>query len=507
MQKYLQNTILLFIFSCFYACSTSSDVPLPITTANEEALELYNTGWYHWGDHDAVKQSEYMKQALKIDPDFILANLYVVENDPNKRKSFRDKAIQNKNNGSEAEKLLVDMFIAGREGRTQDRIRLGKKLIEKYPTSSQAHVTLGDAHNVALEFSLAAENYKKAVKINPNNVNALWRLASQHINVYTNQILLPENKQDKKLGIKYVDKMISLRPEAAVGYQIRGNVDRANSNFESAKEWYDKALEKRRVTDRPASGLLGVIAHNLVFNGEFNLAQEYYDQGIAEGSTGNSKASVAIFKIQSYLFNDDYPGAIRVADRVSKDLGGWGLSKVQIVNGRANVELRKFLAYAHNQQKEEAYESLMLRKSYAQQAMGLMEVDEVRQRDFDSMNTRMEAWYHILFGEYNEAENKLAKLHSIVSNIQSPTALDDHSAMLGMVHLFRGDPKGAVGYFNENINTENYQYYSYFKALALQGSGQEESATEIFRQLANYNFNGLGISLVRSLAKQRLEKS
>ncbi len=158
MQKYLQNTILLFIFSCFYACSTSSDVPLPITTANEEALELYNTGWYHWGDHDAVKQSEYMKQALKIDPDFILANLYVVENDPNKRKSFRDKAIQNKNNGSEAEKLLVDMFIAGREGRTQDRIRLGKKLIEKYSTSSQAHVTLGDAHNVALEFSLAAEN-------------------------------------------------------------------------------------------------------------------------------------------------------------------------------------------------------------------------------------------------------------------------------------------------------------------------------------------------------------
>ena len=76
-----------------------------------------------------------------------------------------------------------------------------------------------------------------------------------------------------------------------------------------------------------------------------------------------------------------------------------------------------------------------------------------------------------------------------------------------MVHFFRGDPKGAVGYFNENINTENYQYYSYFKALALQGSGQEESATEIFRQLANYNFNGLGISLVRSLAKQRLEKS
>lgn len=507
MQKYLQNTILIFISSCFFSCSNSSDVPLPITTTSEEALALYNKAWYHWGDHDNLKQSETMKQALEVDPEFILANLFVIESDPNKRKSFRDKAIQNKNKGSESETILVDMFIAGREGRTQDRINLGKELVKKYSTSSQAHVSLGDAHNVALEFSAAAENYKKAVKINPNNVNAWWRLASQHINVYNGQILLPENKQDKKLGIKYVDKMISLRPEAAVGYQIRGNVNRANSDFESAKKWYETALEKRRATGRPASGLLGVIAHNLVYNNEFDLAQEYYNQGISEGSSANLKFSVAIFKIQSYLFNDDYPGAIKVANQVSKDLEGWEFSKVQIFNAKANVELRKFLAYAHNQQKEEAYESLMLRRNYAKQAMRLMEVDEVRQRDFDSINTRMEAWYHILFGEYNKAENKLAELHSIVSNIQSPTALDDHSAMLGMVHLFRGDPSTASGYFNENINTENYQYYSYFKALALQGSGQEDSAKEIFQQLANYNFNSLGSSLVRSLAKKRLEES
>ena len=107
------STILLTIFSC----TTSTDVPLPITTTSEDALELYNKAWYSWGNHDAIKQSEYMKMALEIDPDFILANLYVLENDPNKRKQFRDRAIQNKNNGSNAEKLLVEMFIAGRDGR------------------------------------------------------------------------------------------------------------------------------------------------------------------------------------------------------------------------------------------------------------------------------------------------------------------------------------------------------------------------------------------------------
>ena len=78
------STILLAIFSC----TTSTDVPLPITTASGDALEMYNKAWYYWGDHDAIKQSEYMKKALEIDPDFILANLYVIENDPNQRKQL-----------------------------------------------------------------------------------------------------------------------------------------------------------------------------------------------------------------------------------------------------------------------------------------------------------------------------------------------------------------------------------------------------------------------------------
>ena len=495
---------LSLILMIFYGCSTTSDIPLPVTSSSSEAVDLYNKGWYHWGDHDGPKQSEYMKKALEIDPNLILANLFVVEPDPNKRKKFRDRAIANKNNGSDAERLLVEMFVAGREGNAQERVNLGKKLVEQYSNSAQAYMHLGDAHNDALEFDEAAENYKKAVELDPNNVETWWRLASQHINVYNGQILLPEHKQDRALGLKYVDKMIDIRPDAAVGYQIRGNADRANSDFESAKKWYQQALDKRRAAGRVASGLLGVIAHNLVFNGEFELAQKYYDEGIEEGAAGNTKYSVATFQIQSYLFNNDYTGAIRVSNQFLNDMENWNLSQVQLMNGKAGIELRKFLAYAHNQQKEEAYESLAQRKIYAERAMGLMEVDEIRQRNYDATNAQMEAWYHILFGDYSAAEKKLVELYSIVSEIESPTALDEYSGLMGMVKLFGGDARGALDQFSENINTENYQYYSYFKAVALRAAGQEDAATKIFEQIANYNFNGLGVSLVRTLAAEQL---
>ena len=76
--------------------------------------------------------------------------------------------------------------------------------------------------------------------------------------------------------------------------------------------------------------------------------------------------------------------------------------------------------------------------------------------------------------------------------------------MMGMVRLFQGDSAGSLSYFNENIDTENYQYFSYFKALALRAAGKDIEARDIFNKLANYNFNGLGASLVRSLAKKQL---
>ena len=182
----------------------------------------------------------------------------------------------------------------------------------------------------------------------------------------------------------------------------------------------------------------------------------------------------------------------------------YGASDVQIFWSKSQIELRKFLAYAHSQKQEEAYESLMMRKNYAKQARAKMDVDEVSQANFDYNNAKDQAWYHILFGEYNKAETQLNTLYSIASKIQSPTALDEYSAMMGMVRLFQGDSAGSLSYFNENIDTENYQYFSYFKALALRAAGKDIEARDIFNKLANYNFNGLGASLVRSLAKKQL---
>ena len=193
------------------------------------------------------------------------------------------------------------------------------------------------------------------------------------------------------------------------------------------------------------------------------------------------------------------------AQDLDNKLNTLGFSKASLNQQKARVEFMRFLAYAQNQQKEEAYSALNARKSYSAAAMALMEVDEVIQRNFDFVNARNEAWYHILFGEYDKAEEQLTKLYSIASKIQSPFALDSYNALSGMVRLFSGDAQGALSYFNDNIIPENYLYYGYFKGLALKGAGENTKAEEIFNYIANYNFSGWGEALVRSLAIKQLE--
>ena len=64
--------------------------------------------------------------------------------------------------------------------------------------------------------------------------------------------------------------------------------------------------------------------------------------------------------------------------------------------------------------------------------------------------------------------------------------------------------QGHLRHFEEKYDVESYPYYSYFRALALGGSGESGKANIIFSQLANYNFNDLEVALVKSLAKKQL---
>ena len=504
MKNSIRATVLSLLLLTFFSCTTSTDVPLPITTANEDALEPFNSGYFHQSQTEGYEAKELYEKALKLDQEFILANLYVPETDPNKRKAFRDRAIANKNNGSDAEKLRVEIYVANRDGRLEDRVNLSKELVNKYPKSSEAYVFLGNAYTSVRDFDNAISQFNKALEINPDQYRA-WRGLAAHQVAIGNNILIPKSRQTKALALKYTKGMVKSRPKAPFSYQLQANVERQYSDFAAAKPLYQKMVDVAKETGSSMQGsAYNVFAHNYLFGGDGKTARENYDKAIAISKTPLAKVNVNIYKLQSYLFQDNYEGALRVAQDLDSTINTLEFSEASLNQQKARVEFMRFIAYANNQQKEEALTALNARKDYATAAMSLMKIDEVIQRNFDSFNAQMEAWHYILFGEYDKAEEQLNKLHPIASEIQSPSALDNYNALSGMVLLNTGKIDSSLSYFNENINPENYQYYAYFKGLALKQTGQEKAAREIFDYIANYNFNSWEAALVRSRAKKQL---
>ena len=82
-------------------------------------MELFNTGIKHQLNHDFLLQPQYFQKALALDPDFVLANLWINESDPAKWLEHFEKAKVGKDRVSEAERILVDMAVANGGGQNK----------------------------------------------------------------------------------------------------------------------------------------------------------------------------------------------------------------------------------------------------------------------------------------------------------------------------------------------------------------------------------------------------
>ena len=74
-----------------------------------------------------------------------------------------------------------------------------------------------------------------------------------------------------------------------------------------------------------------------------------------------------------------------------------------------------------------------------------------------------------------------------------------------MIYVMQGNPEKALEYFDDRIEPANYQYYSYFKALALKASGKQDEAKKIFEFIANFNFLSWEAGLTRGLSQKELD--
>ena len=494
----LFNVVFISVF-IFSACSKTPIIELPITTQSPKALEYYKKAMLSEQVGDDFEKRQHLDSALALDPNFVMALDYYESEDPIKKREQREKAKSLHASVSDAEQFMLNIRNAYRDGNMDEALANAKKLVTNYTDAYESYVWLGQVQSDRYELDDAIKTLKKSIELNPDSYDAYSLLMGHHI-AAGSQVMLPEEKRDVELGMKYGDELIRIRGDHGLPYHLKANVYRQRGEFEKAKPLYEKSIEKRKGLSSEATAYL-VSGHNFMFSGDLKIARERYAKATELTKTANSWFFLNQYLTYSYIFDNDYIEAIDNILSVEKQLDERGFDEITLLERRGNTSWIKMICYAHNQMEEDAYNALEQGSAFSEKRARLLN-DENTWRSVRSEKLFETAWVNVLFGKYEEAKKNLAKLKEMQEKRNDPTAMYGYYGLMGMTHLMEGNYQEAVDNFKNG--NENNIYFNYFKGLSLRAVGQEEQAIKTLQDIAKINFSNWNIAIVKRLAQKQL---
>ena len=492
--------VFLLVTIILSSCSKKDVIKLPITTSSPKALELYNRAMLSFEVGDDPEKRADLDSALALDPDFAMALEMYDSQDPLLKKEHREKAKSLFQKITEAEKKMIEIRESYRNGDMDKALDNAKWLVNNHGDSYESYVWLGQVQSDRYELDDAIKTLKTAIELNPDCYDAYSLLMGHHIAAGL-QVMLPEEKRDIELGMKYGDELIRTRGDHGFPYHFKANVYRQQGKFEKAKPLYEKSIQKRKGLSSEGTAYV-VSGHNYMFGGDLKTARERYASAIKlVDKKPNPWFILNQYLTYSYIFDNDYIGAINNISSVERQLDERGFDEITLLQRKGQASWQKMICYAHNQMEEDAYFALGQRIKFNKQRAELLKDTNVT-RGVKSDEQFQTAWVNILFGKYEDAKKNLEKLKKIQEERKDPTAMYGYHGLAGMAHLMEGNHELALENFNNG--NETAIYFNYFKGLALKAAGQEEDANKIFSEIATINFSNWNIAIVRRLANKQL---
>ena len=496
--SYLFTVLTLIIIGC----SEKEIIKLPITTTSPEALGYYRLAMLSYEVGDEPETRTYLDSALAIDPEFAMALEFYDSPDPLQKKKHRELAKRYVEKATLAEIKMLEIRESYREGDMDKALESANWLVENHKESDESYVWLGQVLSDRNELDKAIVELKKAIKINPDNYRANALLMGHHIAAGT-QVMLPEEKRDVKLGMKFGDELIRIRGDHGLPYHLKANCYRQQGMFEEAKPLYEKSIEKRKGLSSEGTAYV-VSAHNYMFGGNLEVARERYNSAIKlVEEDPNIWFILNMYLTFSFMFDNDYIGAIENITKVEEQLDSKGFDDITLLFRKGQSSWQKMICYAHNQMEEDAYLSLKKRIEFNKKRAEMLG-DQNISRGVKTDELFQTAWVNILFGKYDMARTSLDQLKKIQEKRNDPTAMYGYHGLSGMAHLMEGNYEEALDNFsNGDLNAI---YFNYFKGLALKAAGKEEEAKKVFNDIATINFSNWNIAIVRRLANKQIGK-
>jgi tetratricopeptide (TPR) repeat protein len=465
---------------------TSALIKHPITTSSTAARYHFLAGQRELDLARFIDANAHFKEAVIADPSFAFAylNIALTANSLDEFKSNLALAERNAGGASEAERLQIQMARKGFDQDLAGQLALGRQLVEKYPDSPRAWLALAGVQGGLNRNVEARASIAKALELAPTLFVAHTTMGNSY---------LFGEPRDFVQALQHMQHAEALAPDEPGAHDFLGDAYRAQRNLEKARDEYTRGHE---LNPRDAI-LLQQRGHVDTFRGDYTAARADYDSAIALGRA-NEKAAYAPFRAYVSIYAGDPAAAIDELNRLVASVDGMGVPDPKTAKVGALTNVAVIAIHTRNRPAAE--------QALKQLAPVLMQqADEAGNPAFrrgqEATIAYLEGWWAARRGDYAAARKRADRITQLLAPDANPRKLEPVHQLEGFIALYQGNYRDAATHLRQGNPFD--PYIKYQLAVATEGAGDAAQAKQLFREVAEYNFNAVGFALVRKDALRK----
>ncbi|UCF79089.1 MAG: protein kinase, partial [Candidatus Eiseniibacteriota bacterium] len=432
-----------------------------VTTDSPEAYRYYLEGSeYDRKFYHNEAEASYRK-ALEFDSTFAMLNFALWGYARGEEaEQFLARAVRYSKKATRKERGFIKWAQALDSGDNEGAIKELEKIVAECPEEKMAFALLGNRYRAAGRSEEAIQFYRRAVEIDPLYMPAWNWLTYTYTDI-----------GDIDKSIWAVNHYISIAPDEANPFDVRGDLYAWSGQLDEAIASYEKALER----NPDFSYSIRKLGHMHLFKRQYGKAEEYYRRFLSEKAPyrrAEARLNLALIPIYQGKFEE----ALRVLDAgISADLmdkyeGFYGNYKhvlkaeIYAEQGRLDLALREAQTAAE-----------LHRKESPDAVIG-----------FDNFV----AYLLAQAGRIPDAEKIMASIGDKRDTMNN-TQLSYYIETLGLIEYVKGEFEGSIEFLREKIRlTPNHNHFidHYFLGRAyLETDRLGEAVAEFEKAVSRYD--------------------
>jgi tetratricopeptide (TPR) repeat protein len=428
----------------------------------------------------------HMQRAIAADPNFAMAELwaYISAQSQKDAVDHLNRAVALAPKASKSEQLQIQAEKKAFDGDDSGSVALMEQAATQSANDPRLWTNLGFRLLNIGEEQKAPAVIEKAIAAGPNFEPA-YILESV---VYT--LATP---YDFKKAEDAARKAVALEPNESDPHDYLGDALRAQGKLEEAGAEYTKCAE----LDPTRGGCLQQRGHVNTFLGKYPEARADYDAAVAL-STGNAKPTLAAYRSFVYLFEGNPKGAIDELNKLYDSIDAMNIPEP--AGTKQQVDSFVMAIAEHNGLIKDA-EHAVARRATVRAALIKTFNDPNITRGAKAVEALDMGFLAVAKGDYATATAKANEYMQLRAPDTSPNKNRHAHDLMGLIAVKQKHFADAAKHFAEG--NPDHIYMNYWNAVALESSGHQPEAQQLYKKIANYYFNAVGVGMVRmnALAK------